>query len=332
MYSITHRIKLHPENGVPATGMYKATRMNNPFDRRDFLLALAGAGITLSGTPLGAATRPAPITSTRLSENLLFITGAGGNIVAAHDKNSVLMVDGGLAANVGAVLKLVEKETRVRGVQTLFNTHWHPEQTGSNERLGKAGTKIIAHENTRLWLGYANPLPDRSGSYGPLPVTARPNETIYTTGKLQFGNEAIEYGYLLQAHTDGDIYVFFPEANVLVTGDVACNDGWPLLDWRSGGWIGGMVDGLQKLIAVSNAETRIVPGRGPLLTRADLESQHAMYAKLFERLEALMREGKGPDEALAAKPAEEFGSGRGDPTLFLTLAFQSMWGHFAPNA
>jgi glyoxylase-like metal-dependent hydrolase (beta-lactamase superfamily II) len=175
-------------------------------------------------------------------------------------------------------------------------------------------------------------LPDRSDSYGPLPVAARPNETIYTTGTLQFGTEAIEYGYLLQAHTDGDIYVFFPQANVLVAGDVACNEGWPLLDWRSGGWIGGMVDGLQKLIAVSNAETRIVPGRGPPLTRADLESQHAMYAKIFERLEALMREGKGPDEALAAKPAEEFGTGRGDPTLFLTLAFQSMWGHFAPNA
>lgn len=306
--------------------------MNSPFNRRDFLLALAGAGSILSRPSLGATTRPGPIVPTRLSDNLLFITGAGGNIVAVHDKNAVLMVDGGLAAHAGAVLKLVEKETRVRGVQTLFNTHWHPEQTGSNERLGKTGAKIIAHENTRLWLGYANPLPDRSGSYGPLPATARPNETIYTTGKLPFGSEAIEYGYMLQAHTDGDIYVFLPQANVLVAGDVACNDGWPLLDWRSGGWIGGMVEGLKTLIAVSNAETRIVPGRGPLLTRADLESQHAMYAKIFERLEALMKEGKGPDEALAAKPAAEFGTERGDPTLFLTLAFQSMWGHYAPNA
>lgn len=242
------------------------------------------------------------------------------------------MVDGGTAERASELHKLALREAGAKRVHTLFNTHWHPEQTGSNERLGKAGARIIAHENTRLWLTVSNPLVGQSGTYGPLTAAARPNATTFANGSLRLGAEQVDYGYLLQAHTDGDLYVHFRQANVLVAGDVACNDGWPVIDWRTGGWIGGMVDGLTRLIGISDASTRIVPGRGPLLSRADLETQRDQYATIFERLEALMRQGKGPDEALAAHPTKDFDGARGDPTQFVTLAFQSMWGHFAPNA
>ncbi|MEQ1579494.1 MAG: MBL fold metallo-hydrolase [Steroidobacteraceae bacterium] len=303
-------------------------------ERRRFLLGLA-AGVAMSQAPFAVAwpqPRRASLVSTPLPGGLFLIAGAGGNVVAGRDEEGALLVDGGTAERAAELHKLVLRETGTKRIQTLINTHWHPEQTGSNERLGKAGARIIAHENTRLWLTVSNPLVGQAGTYGPLPAAARPNATTYANGSLQLGSEQVDYGYLLQAHTDGDLYVHFRNANVLVAGDVVCNDGWPVIDWRTGGWIGGMVDGLSKLIALSNATTRIVPGRGPVLTRADLEVQRTQYATIFERLEALMRQGKGPDEALAENPTKEFNAARGDPTQFVTLAFESMWGHFAPNA
>jgi cyclase len=303
-------------------------------ERRRFLLGLA-AGVAMTQAPFASAwaqARRAALVSTPLPGGLFLISGAGGNVVVGSDDQGALMVDGGTAERAQELHKLALGATGAKRIHTLINTHWHPEQTGSNERLGKAGARIIAHENTRLWLTVANPLVGQSGTYGPLPAAARPNATTYANGSLRLGAEQVDYGYLLQAHTDGDLYVHFREANVLIAGDVACNDGWPVIDWRTGGWIGGMVEGLTKLIAVSDSATRIVPARGPLLTRADLEMQRTQYATIFERLEALMRQGKGPDEALAENPTKEFDAARGDPTQFVTLAFQSMWGHFAPNA
>lgn len=308
--------------------------MTSRHERRRFLLGLA-AGVAMSQAPLAsawAASRRGSLVSTPLPGGLFLVSGAGGNVVVGRDTEGALMVDGGTADRARDLQKRVLQETGAKRIHTLINTHWHPEQTGSNVLLGKAGARIIAHENTRLWLTASNPLVGQAGTYGPLAAAARPNATTYANGSLALGTERVDYGYLLQAHTDGDLYVHFRQANVLVAGDVVCNDGWPVIDWRTGGWIGGMVDGLSKLIALSDASTRIVPGRGPVLSRADLEVQRTQYATIFERLEALMRQGKGPEEALAAQPTKEFDAARGDPSQFVTLAFQSMWGHFAPNA
>jgi glyoxylase-like metal-dependent hydrolase (beta-lactamase superfamily II) len=311
------------------------TGMTKPFERRRFLQAIATSGMAYALSPLGisrAATRRMPLTSSLLTNGLRLITGAGGNIVVGNDAEGALMVDGGTAERAAEVLQLVRHETRAKRIHTLINTHWHPDQTGSNERLGKAGATIIAHENTRLWLTVAAPLVGLTGTYGPLKAAGLPNATTYSTGTVELGSEHVSYGYLLQAHTDGDLYVHFANANVLVAGDVVCNDGWPIVDWRTGGWISGMVNGLSKLVAISDAQTRIVPGRGRVLSRAELEVQRDMYATLYRRLEDLMLQGKGPDEAVAAKPTAGFDEGRGDPTQFVTLAFQSIWGHLAPNA
>lgn len=293
------------------------------------------AGVTLSPLVMSNATARAassPIVATPINDRLTLITGAGGNTVAARGTEGALLVDGGLPERSSELLKVVARATASRRIHTLFNTHWHPEQTGSNERLGKSGARIIAHENTRLWLGYENTVPGQNRTYGPLPSKARPNDTTYGSGKITFGNEQVEYGYLLQAHTDGDIYVLFPESNVLVTGGAVSGAGWPMIDYQTGGWIGGMVDGLKTLIARTDAQTRIVPANGPILARADLESQLDMYAAIYDRLQKLLRKGMGPHEVIDAAPTREFDSKWGDPTLFVSLAFKSLWGHLAPDA
>lgn len=292
------------------------------------------SALALSANRARAGTRKplVPISAVPIDDRLTLITGAGGNVVAARGKQGALLIDGGSAERSGDLLKAVFKATASRQVPILFNTHWHPDQTGSNERLGRQGARIIAHENTRLWLGYENAVPGEARTYGPLPLQARPNETVYDTGKIMFDDQPVEYGYLLQAHTDGDLYVFFPESNVLVAGGVVAADVWPVIDYPTGGWIGGLVEGLKTLIARTDAKTRIVPANGPMLTRADLEAQRDMYATIFDRMTKLLRKGMGPQEVLDAAPTREFDVKWGDSTLFVTLAFKSLWGHLAPDA
>jgi cyclase len=287
-------------------------------------------------SPLGARValardREPDITPTVLNERLTVFGGAGANVVALKGPDGLLLVDGGLAEHSRTLLDSVYKQTASKRVAVLFNTHWHPEQTGSNERLA-GGTRIIAHENTKLWLGYQTPVPWENRAYGPLPVKARPNDTIYSTAQLSFGDEAVEYGYMLLAHTNGDIYVKFPKSNVLVTGGVVSADAWPVIDFGTGGWLGGMIDGIKTLISLTDANTRIVPANGPVMTRADLEAQRDMYATIFDRLGKLLRKGLAPDEVLAAAPTKEFDARWGDSRQFVTMAFKSLWGHFAPDA
>jgi glyoxylase-like metal-dependent hydrolase (beta-lactamase superfamily II) len=302
-------------------------------NRRDFLQA---AGATLSLAALGA--RPAavraastPVTAQRLGDHLVVFSGAGCNCVAVAGPDSVLLVDGGLKEHSGSLLDAVRKELS-HPVRILFNTHWHPEQTGSNERLGSEGARIIAHENTKLWLDYPQQVPPDNHTYGPLPPRARPNDTIYDSGKLTFGGEQVEYGYLLQAHTDGDIYVFFRESNVLVTGGPVSGEGWPIIDWKTGGWIAGQIEALRTLSQLADEHTRVIPANGPVLTRDDLKAQQDMYAAIFDRLQKLLRKGMSPEEVLAAAPAKEFEAKWGDSRQYVTMAFKSLWGHMAPDA
>src|SRR5689334_19012036 len=198
--------------------------------RRAFLetsLGGAAAASLAQWAPLAAHARAkaTPITAAKLTDRISVLSGAGANVVAIGGPDGALLVDGGLESRSSELLKLALKETGAKRVSTLLNTHWHPEQTGSNERLGKAGARIIAHENTKLWLGYSNPVPLTDKTYGPLPPKALPNDTTYDSGELDFGGQKVKYGYLLQAHTDGDLYVFLPDSNVLVTGGVVSNEG-----------------------------------------------------------------------------------------------------------
>jgi glyoxylase-like metal-dependent hydrolase (beta-lactamase superfamily II) len=313
--------------------------MSSHSNRRQFLKSVlaAGAGLTLaemqSRPALARERTPAsPITVNRLNDHLVVFSGAGANVVAAHGPEGILLVDGGLQERSRELLEAVYRETRSGHVQALINTHWHPEQTGSNERLGPSGTRIIAHENTKLWLTYPQTEPGHDGPYGPLPAKALPNDTTYDAGKMSFAGEQVQYAYVLQAHTDGDLYVLFPESNVLVAGGIVSNEGWPVIDYETGGWIGGLVDGLKTLGSVGDDKTRIVPANGPVMTKAELKQQHDMYATIFDRLGKALRKGLGPDEVLAEQPTKEFDARWGDPKQFVTLAFKSLWGHFAPDA
>jgi glyoxylase-like metal-dependent hydrolase (beta-lactamase superfamily II) len=306
-------------------------------NRRGFLKATLGSAAAASLTQfvsLDALARDskAALTATKLTDKLTVISGAGANVVAMSSPEGALLVDGGIEAQSAELVKLALKETGAKKVHTLINTHWHPEQTGSNERLGKAGARIIAHANTKLWLGYATPVPWQDKPWGPLSAKGLPNDITYGDGKIEFGGEHIDYRYALQAHTDGDLFVHFRESNVIAAGGIVSSEGWPVIDYKTGGWINGLVDGLRQIVRVAEANTKIVPANGPVVTKADLEEQVKMYQTISQRLSQLLRKGMGPDEVLAAAPTKEFDAKWGEPQRFVELAFKSLWGHMAPDA
>ena len=310
-----------PDESAGATEAQTAS----PPDRRILLGAALAAALALAGRTHAA---PAPaLAASPLPGGLTLITGAGGNVVVARGPGGAVMVDCGQADQVDALLALALQSTGARQVATLFNTCWRLEQTGGNDLLAARGARILAHENTRLWMGEEIASRWEGKVYPPRVPAARPTQTIYTTATLPLGAETVDYGYLLQAHTDGDLYVFFRKANVLVVGGAVAGRGWPVIDWATGGWVGGHVRGLETLLELADAETVIVPAEGPVLTRADLEAQHAMFVAIMTRLQQLLEGGAGVADVLKAAPAADYVADKGDPTLFLTLAFKSFWGH-----
>jgi cyclase len=304
--------------------------------RRRFLLdasAAAGSAVALSYCGLLRA-QPASLQTVAVANGMLAVMGPNATVLAVDSSDGIVMVDGGGAAWSGALLQTVTERIGEKPFRALFNTHWHTEQTGSNETLGAQGAEIIAHENTKLWLGTDVWVRWSDKKYPPLPPPARPKTTFYDSNDVtafRFGARRVECGHLLKAHTDGDLWAFFPDENVLAVGGVVSNDGWPIIDWWTGGWFVGMVDAFETLLTIANENTRIIPGNGPVMSLAELRAQQKMYGIIFDRLQELFTQARDIAEVLAAKPTAEFDAKWGNSDLFLTLAFQSFWGHLRDN-
>jgi glyoxylase-like metal-dependent hydrolase (beta-lactamase superfamily II) len=293
--------------------------------RRDVLKAVA-AGAFLA--PLAACGRPPAAPSlavTPLADGLVMIAGAGSNVVAARGPQGAVLVDAGSAEHAGALLATIAQALGQKEIAALFTTHWHRDHTGANETLGKRGVKIIAHENTRLWMGTTIYRRWEEKTYPPAPSAARPTETFYTTGQMALGDKRIAYSWQKLAHTDGDAVVAFPDHKVIVAGGIVCNAGWPIIDWSTGGWLGGMIDGMKAILDMADDDTLIVPSDGPPMKKADLARHHQMYTTILERMAKLLKQSRGPDEVAAAHPTAEYDAEMGDPAEFVKLAFESIW-------
>ncbi len=308
--------------------------------RRRFVsggLDVLGAACTASAlAPLGAfAASAAAIVSLPLTSKdaggLTLLQGAGCNVVALPGPEGALMIDGGLAAHSKALLEAMERATGTRRVATLINTHWHPEQTGSNEAVGREDGLIIAHEVTRLYEARKAYSTCFAGTYGPLPVKARATKTTRTTGSLEFAGQHIDYGYLPAAHTDGDLYVHFPEHDVLVAGGPVEGNRWPVLDIHNGGWLGGLTRGYEKLATLVKPDTRVVPASGKLLSGADIARYRDIYEKLFKQMFAFFNKGYGPSDAVAARPLKDHEGELGDASDFVYYAYRSLLQAYVPD-
>jgi cyclase len=300
--------------------------------RRDVLRTLIGGAASLS-LPVGTGIRTLAqshrslLTPTRLTDTITLISGAGGNVVVVSSDEGAAMVNGGLRDHAAELSRTVSEIARRKPVQYLFNTDWHAEHTGSNELLGSAGAQIVAHENTKQYLSNDIFVDWQNRTFKALPKPAWPTRTSYAADKMTVGRERVEFGPLGPAHTDGDIYVFFPDANILVAGDVLAVGTYPIADYISGGWLVGLMTATKTLLDLANDQTRVIPGAGPVQTRADLKAQHEMLVTLRERLHQMMRKGMGAQDMLAAGATKEFDARCGDPSLFMTITYRGMWLH-----
>jgi cyclase len=282
--------------------------------RRDFLLALSAGAVALAGSRLSAGA-DAIADVTRLAGGVSVVRGpGGGNIVLAEAADALLLVNGG-QRGANELLDGIRARFGGRPVTMLVNTDWHPAHSGLNEPLRKAGATVVAHEYTKQYL-------QRAGLKAGLPT-----KTFYTTETLTFAGQTVECQHLGQAHTDGDISVFFRGANVLVAGDMLSVGRYPIPDVASGGWLGGMVTATKTLLDLVNDQTQIVPGTGAVQTRAALDVQHRMLSAVRERFVKMMRQGMSADDMLAGGITQEFDAQWGDPKEFIHAAYKGMWLH-----
>ena len=278
-------------------------------DRRELLKSALAGTVALGFPSLLRGQGPSSVT---------VIDGGGTNVVAFSSTDGLVLVDSGAPNN-----RIATKEK----VTTLFNTHYHLDHTGNNEQFASLGAKIIAHEHTRQWMSTDYWVPDEDRYEKARPQGARPTETFRTTGTLKAGIEQIDYGHLPLAHTDGDIYVFFRNSNVLAVGDVASPLRDPALDYFTGAWIGGRLDAMDTILSLSNEQTKIVPATGPQMTRAEFKAERDMMEEVRNRVWKRVLQGDSPKDMLEAGVLTGLPRTWKDPYKFLYDAAQGMFAH-----
>ena len=305
-------------------------------DRRQLLTGVVGGVLGCLALPRRGAAQQ--LGHVDLNDRLALLTTGGTNVLALSTAEGLVLVDSGTPEFSAALMASVQQFSSGAPVKTLFNTHWHVENTGTNEIFRQNGATIIAHENTRLWMATPTWLPDEDRYRQPRPKDAHPTKTFYTDGSLNVGigdrgsgiksgSERIDYGYLIEAHTSGDIYVFFRDSNVLAVGDVASPVRDPELDYLTGAWIGGRVDAMDRLLALGDEKTRIVPGVGPVMSRAELKAERDVMKTIYDRTVDRVRQGDYVDDMLKGGVMNGLARTWTDPRRFLTAVHKGLWAH-----
>jgi glyoxylase-like metal-dependent hydrolase (beta-lactamase superfamily II) len=290
----------------------------------------AGAGVmgaAISGTSWAA--KGSKAVATPLGERLLLVSGLGGNVLALRTDAGLLLVDSGAPGETGKLQAELRNFARGAKVHTVINTHWHELQTGGNDVFGKAGAKLVAHAKTAQRMAVDLYIPWEDRYLKARRKEAVPTEVFYLGSKqLVFGGEHIEYGYLQQPHTDGDLYVHFTDSNVLAVGDAVAPVSDPQVCWYEGGWVGGRVDSQAKLLQLGNEQTRIVAGTGGVISRAEVRTERAAMEKVFDRVSEAMRKGFTTEDMQKGKLLDGLPRSWTDPDAAIYAAHKSMWAHY----
>lgn len=298
---------------------------------------LAGSNQRLSGqmnkkqTVIERATEQfesAPLKTVPLGSRIFMFSGDGGNVVAVADDGSTLLIDSGVDSRTSELSDAILKATSLRPITRLVNTHWHFDHTGGNLFFATEGVAIIAQENVRKELLSPHKVPLIGLNDGPYPVQAAPTQNYATEIKLQQGPESLTLANYGPAHTNGDSIIYIAPANIVVVGDIFSNPYYPIIDLSSNGSIDGIIHTVEEILARSDAQTRIVPGHGPIATRPDLEKYHEMLVQVRGRIQSLIASGKTMQETVDGAPTKEFddkwGSGYVPADIFTAMVFASL--------
>jgi cyclase len=246
------------------------------------------------------------IKTTKLSDTIYMLEGAGGNIGVSAGEDGVLLIDDQFAPLTPKILAAV-KAISDKPIRFVVNTHWHFDHTGGNENLGKGGAVIVAHDNvykrlsTEQFIRLLNNRKVPALSKEGLPVI-----TFNDTVTFRFNGDEITVYKVHASHTDGDSMVRFNKANIVHTGDVFSAYRYPFIDVENGGSVKGIVRAMDALLPKIDDQTKVIPGHGPLATKADVKIYRDMIAKTGGRVEALVKQKKTIQQVVAAKPTREY--------------------------
>jgi glyoxylase-like metal-dependent hydrolase (beta-lactamase superfamily II) len=243
------------------------------------------------------------IKTTDLGNKTYRLEGQGGNITVAVGTDGIIMVDTQFAPlhdKIAAAIKAISPLP----IKYVINTHFHGDHTGGNEGFQKDGAIVVAQDNIRIRLAAGTTNGTSGNKAPPVPAGAIPKQT-YVGGSmtLEVGGRKAVLTHINNAHTDGDTWVYFEDANVIATGDVMNNNKrYQQVDYANGGDIRGMIRATDTWLKLANDQTKVVTGHGPLANKADIATYNTMVKTARERVEKLFNEGKTEDQVVAANP------------------------------
>ena len=269
----------------------------------------------------------APVTPVRLTDHLHMLMGPGGNIGVSSGPDGVFLVDDQYAPVTEKVRAAVATIDR-GAIRFVLNTHWHSDHTGGNENLGRTGTIIVAQDNVRTRMSTDQFIASLNDRVPASPKGALPVVTFSESATFFLNDEEIHAVHIPAAHTDGDAIVHFRRQNVLHAGDVYFNGLYPFIDVSSGGSVNGMIAAVDRILALANDSTRIIPGHGPLASRSDVATYRTMLLTVRDRVRVAVRRGETLEQVQRAAPSAEFDEQWGkaflNPAKFIEIVYASV--------
>ncbi len=267
------------------------------------------------------------IKTTRLTDTVYMLEGAGGNIGVSAGADTVFVVDDQFAPLTPKIEAAVAKISP-KPVQFVLNTHWHFDHTGGNENLGKTGAIIVAHDNVRRRMNSEQFIEFMKMKLAASPKVALPVVTFAASITFHLNGEEIRVVHVPRAHTDGDAIVHFTGSDVVHMGDIFFNGMYPFIDASSGGTLEGMVAACDGVLAMVTDKTQIIPGHGPLGRRSDLATYRDMLNTVMTRMKAAIAEGKSDEDIVKSAPTrdldEKWGKGFLKPDMFVGMLAAGM--------
>jgi glyoxylase-like metal-dependent hydrolase (beta-lactamase superfamily II) len=312
----------------------------NGISRRGFIATAAAIAATIWLAPTGLfaaeggiveeikqAAATSELTVQPLRGNISVILGSGGNIAVLPGPDGILLVDAGIAVSQAKITRALKKISD-DPIRTLVNTHWHFDHTDGNKWLHDAGASIIAHENTRKRLSVRHRVQGWRFTFPPAPKGALPTTLFKKDLTLDLNGMTIHLDYYEPAHTDSDISVHFPDADVFHAGDTWWNGIYPFIDYSSGGNIDGTIAAAEANLAKVTDHTIVIPGHGAVGTKAEMIAFRDMLVAVREKVAALKEAGKTLQQTQAAKPTADFDDKWGKfvitPDAFTELVYQGV--------
>jgi glyoxylase-like metal-dependent hydrolase (beta-lactamase superfamily II) len=291
------------------------------------LAATAQAPALPSSTSTAAPEAKPALRSQQVRPGLHVLLGAGGNVVVWSGTDGIALVDDSIAGATPQLLEVIAK-IAPGPVRFVVNTNWHPDHTGGNEALGRAGAVIIAHDNTRSRMREPQVVQEDDTKVPAAHKAALPVITFADSTNLHLNGDNLLLVHADEAQTDGDLVAWWESANVVQVGDLFYNGSYPFIDLGSGGSLAGVVAAIEIVLARADAKTVVIPGHGPVSNRAELAAYRDMLVAVGRRVRELVEQDRSEQEIVAARPTadfdERYGRGSMTPERFVRLVYADL--------